>query len=114
MSLDSYEVDEGDTQPHLKTGTGGIYKQGLQPAKVLADLLSAIPELGLFADIDVQVIFNRDSSRFGPMVSEHTFWSSPASRSTVEQNRVYYYRVNRSGSSSERHCTPPETPMTPF
>lgn len=69
MSLDSYEVDEGDTQPHLKTGTGGIYKQGLKPAKVLADLLSAIPELGLFADIDVQVIFNRDSSRLGPMVS---------------------------------------------
>lgn len=60
----SFESDEGDL--HLAEGTGGTYKQGLQPGQMLGDLLSHIPELRAFANMEVRVLFNKDSCRIGP------------------------------------------------
>lgn len=61
----SYNEIEGEAT-HLKAGTGGHYKTGLQPGALLQDLLQVVPELRVFANMDVKVMFNKDSSRVGP------------------------------------------------
>jgi L-asparaginase/Glu-tRNA(Gln) amidotransferase subunit D len=38
----------------------------VQPADVLEDLMSYVPELSSFANLEVKVPFNVDSSRVGP------------------------------------------------
>lgn len=38
----------------------------LQPGRMLADLLATVPELRTFANLDVHVLFNKDSCRIGP------------------------------------------------
>lgn len=63
----SFEAEElGDL--HLKAGTGGVYPapNKLQPGRLLADLLATVPELRTFANLDVHVLFNKDSCRIGP------------------------------------------------
>lgn len=37
-----------------------------QPGRMLADLLATVPELRTFANLDVHVLFNKDSCRIGP------------------------------------------------
>ena len=63
-SAASFEVDDGFV--HLKPRTGGVYKGGLQPGSMLDDLLGQVPELKTFAELDLQVVFNKDSCRVGP------------------------------------------------
>ncbi|KAF6261849.1 Asparaginase/glutaminase [Scenedesmus sp. NREL 46B-D3] len=63
---ESFDVDPED--PHhlqIKKGTGGIYS-GLEPGDMLANLFQQVPELCQFANLDLQVVFNKDSSRMGP------------------------------------------------
>ncbi|WIA44025.1 hypothetical protein OEZ86_010397 [Tetradesmus obliquus] len=63
---ESFDVDPED--PHhlqIKKGTGGIYG-GLEPGDMLANLFQQVPELCQFANLDLQVVFNKDSSRVGP------------------------------------------------
>ncbi len=58
----------GDDAVQLKEGTGGVYPTAkqLQPGRMLADLLATVPELRTFANLDVHVLFNKDSCRIGP------------------------------------------------
>jgi len=60
----SYTMDQDEVT--LEEGTGGVYKQGLVPSQVLADLRHFVPELQSFGNLDVVVPFNRDSCRVGP------------------------------------------------
>jgi L-asparaginase type I len=61
----SYQMDpEGHLE--LKQGTGGEYLPGLQPSAMLANVLTAVPELGSLAQIDLKVVFNKDSSNVVP------------------------------------------------
>jgi len=63
----SYTMDDGETNNvHLREGTGGHYEAALKPEQVLHNLLNFVPELQNFANLDVQVPFNRDSCRVGP------------------------------------------------
>lgn len=65
----SYEPVEKGTPGHeyeLKAGSGGVYRAPLQPAPLLADLTSAVPELAELAALSAVVPFNKDSSRVGP------------------------------------------------
>jgi len=66
----SYDADEdfGGEGLRLKEGTGGVYPttKQMQPGRMLADLLATIPELRTFANLDVHVLFNKDSCRIGP------------------------------------------------
>uniref|UniRef100_A0A7S0RJ05 asparaginase n=1 Tax=Pyramimonas obovata TaxID=1411642 RepID=A0A7S0RJ05_9CHLO len=63
----SYIVEHGDLNTvQLREGTGGSYAAALKPSQVLANLLNFVPELQNFANLDVQVPFNRDSCRVGP------------------------------------------------
>lgn len=64
----SFDANEGEERVHLKEGTGGVYPTTtqLQPGRMLADLLATIPELRTFANLEVHVIFNKDSCRIGP------------------------------------------------
>jgi L-asparaginase type I len=66
--LSSFACETENDSPHLRAGTGGVYpsSKSLQPSRMLADLLAVVPELSLLADIDVRVVFNRDSCRVGP------------------------------------------------
>lgn len=63
----SYEAGD-ESGLHLKEGTGGVYPVAnqLQPGRMLADLLATIPELRTFANLEVHVLFNKDSCRIGP------------------------------------------------
>jgi L-asparaginase/Glu-tRNA(Gln) amidotransferase subunit D len=63
----SFEAYDGD-DIHLRQGTGGVYPTAkqLQPGRMLADLLATVPELRAFANLDVHVLFNKDSCRIGP------------------------------------------------
>lgn len=54
------------TEVHLREGTGGVYPRGLQPGPLLANLLHAVPEVNVFANVDLRVLFNCDSCRMGP------------------------------------------------
>ena len=64
----SYDAGDPDGDVHLKEGTGGVYPTAkqLQPGRMLADLLATVPELRTFANLDVHVLFNKDSCRIGP------------------------------------------------
>ncbi|KAK9820275.1 hypothetical protein WJX72_008496 [[Myrmecia] bisecta] len=65
MSESSYTSDiEGNIA--LKRGTGGKFAGGLRPGAMLQNLLTAIPELSVLANLDLEVVFNRDSCRVGP------------------------------------------------
>eukprot|EP00899_Mesostigma_viride_P022167 jgi/Mesvir1/3134/Mv16306-RA.1 len=57
--------EQADGELHLRKGTGGHYP-GLQPGKLLTDMLQVVPELRAFANLDVYVVCNKDSSRVGP------------------------------------------------
>lgn len=63
----SFEQDVSDPykQPELRHGTGGHYG-GLRPGQQLHQLLQVVPELSQFANLDLHVAFNKDSSRVGP------------------------------------------------
>jgi hypothetical protein len=60
----SFEANDGD-DVQLREGTGGVYPTAkqLQPGRMLADLLATVPELRAFANLDVHVLFNKDSVR---------------------------------------------------
>eukprot|EP00879_Flechtneria_rotunda_P027314 GHRR01029258.1.p1 GENE.GHRR01029258.1~~GHRR01029258.1.p1 ORF type:complete len:383 (+),score=131.02 GHRR01029258.1:795-1943(+) len=58
-------VPEHPAQLLLKKGTGGSYK-GLVPGDMLTNLFQQVPELCKFANLDLQVVFNKDSSNVGP------------------------------------------------
>jgi len=62
---ESYEAS-ATGELHLKEGTGGSYKGGLRAGSMLENLLSVVPELKAFANLDLKVVFNMDSSRVGP------------------------------------------------
>jgi hypothetical protein len=52
----------------LQPGTGGLYKSGggLAPGRMLSNVLNVVPELRCFAQLDLKVAFNKDSSNVGP------------------------------------------------
>ena len=50
----------------FKSGTGGDYTKTLQPGKLLLNLVTAVPELQAFANLQVQVLMNKDSCQIGP------------------------------------------------
>jgi L-asparaginase type I len=58
-------------QPHLVEGTGGTYPKSLAAGNILSDLLGMVPELRTLANLDVHVLFNRDSCRVGPVEWVH-------------------------------------------
>lgn len=63
----SFEQDVSNpyNQPELRHGTGGHYG-GLRPGQQLHNLLKVVPELSQFANLELHVAFNKDSSRVGP------------------------------------------------
>eukprot|EP00873_Tetraselmis_striata_P042011 jgi/Tetstr1/462275/TSEL_007293.t1 len=62
---ESYESSAGgDVQ--LRTGTGGKYSGGLKAGSMLSNILTVVPELSAFANLDLKVVFNKDSCRVGP------------------------------------------------
>ena len=62
----SFETNSGDGHLHLVPGTGGRYDKALRPGGLLDNLLNVVPELRQFAQLDVKVVFNKDSSNVGP------------------------------------------------
>lgn len=50
----------------FKPGTGGDYTKTLQPGKLLLDIVTVIPELRTFANLEVKVLMNKDSCQVGP------------------------------------------------
>lgn len=44
---------------------GATGARGLQPSAMLANVLGVVPELGRFSNVDLQVVYNKDSSRVG-------------------------------------------------
>ena len=64
-AMNSYNMDsEGHLQ--LKQGTGGTYERSLRPGTMLSSLLTTVPELRTLAQLDLQVVCNKDSSNMGP------------------------------------------------
>lgn len=63
---ESFETDSADGHLHLVPGTGGQYEKALRPSGLLDNLLNVVPELKQFAQLDVKVVFNKDSSNVGP------------------------------------------------
>ena len=63
----SYEEDVGG-QTQLVPGTGGKYpaQRSLKPGSMLSNLLGMVPELRALANLDLKVVFNRDSCNVGP------------------------------------------------
>jgi len=53
---ESYESSAGgDVQ--LRTGTGGKYSGGLKAGSMLSNILTVVPELSAFANLDLKVCF---------------------------------------------------------
>ena len=50
----------------FKEGTGGDYTKTLQPGKLLQNLVTTVPELQTFANLEVKVLMNKDSCQIGP------------------------------------------------
>lgn len=50
----------------FKSGTGGDYTKTLQPGKLLLNLVTVVPELRTFANLEVKVLMNKDSCQIGP------------------------------------------------
>jgi L-asparaginase len=61
----SYQTGH-EGQPTLRPGTGGRYVRGLRPGTMLNNILQQVPELKALASIDINVVFNKDSSNVGP------------------------------------------------
>jgi len=78
----SFEKDDTG-HVHVKAGTGGKYVAGLQPGRMLSNIKQVVPELSVFADVDLKVAFNRDSCRVGPKE-----WVKLAQ--LLHNNRDYY------------------------
>jgi hypothetical protein len=50
----------------FKEGTGGDYTTPLQPSNLLLNLVTVVPELRTFANLEVKVLMNKDSCQIGP------------------------------------------------
>lgn len=46
----------------------GSKDSGLRPGALLANVTKLVPELAAFANLDLRVVYNRDSSNCGPKV----------------------------------------------
>lgn len=62
---ESYEMEESMDEVRLRQGTGGVYNEDLGSDDLLTNVLETVPELRAFANLDVRVAFNLDSSRVG-------------------------------------------------
>lgn len=64
----SFEADRKGV--HLKSGTGGVYAgsrgSGLRPGALLQNVLTVVPEVNAFANLELRVVYNKDSSNVGP------------------------------------------------
>jgi L-asparaginase type I len=61
------ERDDLEGSPTVfKAGTGGDYTRTLQPGKLLLNLVTVVPELRTFANLEVKVLMNKDSCQIGP------------------------------------------------
>ena len=58
--------DDLDGAAVFKSGTGGDYAKTLQPGKLLLNLITVVPELRTFANLEVKVLMNKDSCQIGP------------------------------------------------
>ena len=67
MSTEAFEEPE-DLQGAtvFKSGTGSDYTKALQPGRLLLDLVTVVPELRTFANLEVKVLMNKDSCQIGP------------------------------------------------
>ncbi|GFR47448.1 hypothetical protein Agub_g9172 [Astrephomene gubernaculifera] len=63
---EAFEEDEGHNLRVRAGATESSYKGSLRPGEMLSGLLTMVPELDKFANVDLQVLFNKDSSRVGP------------------------------------------------
>ena len=59
-------VDLEGSPTVFKAGTGGDYTKPLQPGKLLLNLVTVVPELRTFANLEVKVLMNKDSCQIGP------------------------------------------------
>ncbi|EFJ50143.1 hypothetical protein VOLCADRAFT_89234 [Volvox carteri f. nagariensis] len=69
LGMDPEEAFEEDDGHNLRVKAGATeasYKGTLRPGEMLSSLLTMVPELEKFANVDLQVLFNKDSSRVGP------------------------------------------------
>ena len=68
MSSQALEArDDLEGSPTVfKEGTGGDYTKTLQPGKLLLNLVTVVPELRTFANLEVKVVMNKDSCQIGP------------------------------------------------
>ena len=68
MSSQALEArDDLEGSPTVfKEGTGGDYTKTLQPGKLLLNLVTVVPELRTFANLEVKVLMNKDSCQIGP------------------------------------------------
>ncbi|KAG2443698.1 hypothetical protein HXX76_002046 [Chlamydomonas incerta] len=68
LGMDPEEAFEEDESHNLRprAGASDSYKGSLRPGEMLSSLLTMVPELDKFANVDLQVVFNKDSSRVGP------------------------------------------------
>ncbi|GLI61946.1 hypothetical protein VaNZ11_004507 [Volvox africanus] len=69
LGMDPEEAFEEDESHNLRVRAGateGSYKGTLRPGEMLSSLLTMVPELEKFANVDLQVLFNKDSSRVSP------------------------------------------------
>eukprot|EP00891_Asterochloris_glomerata_P003765 jgi/Astpho2/3765/Aster-04942 len=67
MDVDKSFETEADGTVTLRPGTGGNFKGTLKPGEMLGNLLNVVPELSAFANLHLEVAFNKDSSRVGPV-----------------------------------------------
>ena len=67
MSTQAFEEpEEMEGAAVFKSGTGGDYTKTLQPGKLLLNLVTVVPELRTFANLEVKVLMNKDSCQIGP------------------------------------------------
>lgn len=87
LGMDSHASYEEDAEghAHLVPGTGGKYpaQRSLKPGNMLNNLLGMVPELRQLANLDLKVVFNRDSCNVGPKE-----WVQIAK--TLDANRRHY------------------------
>lgn len=69
LGMDPESAFEEDESHNLRARAGlteSSYKGSLGPGEMLSSLLTMVPELERFANVDLTVLFNKDSSRVGP------------------------------------------------
>lgn len=72
LGMDAGASYQEDPEGHLvlREGTGGCYlktsEAALRPPAMLSNLLAMVPELKRFAQLEVKVVMNKDSSNMGP------------------------------------------------